>query len=168
MAIVFLSLGSNIDREKNIQGCMDALNKHFCILGASVVYESEAVGFKGTNFFNSVVKVETALSIKTLSEQLRAIEHAHGRRRDVPKFSPRSLDIDILTYDDCIGEFGGVSLPRAEILYNAFVLRPLSDIAPDSLHPVAKKPYRTLWDEFSLGTQKLWPAVFHPTAQYSA
>ncbi|PTB91687.1 2-amino-4-hydroxy-6-hydroxymethyldihydropteridine diphosphokinase, partial [Marinobacter sp. B9-2] len=89
----------------------------------------------------------------------KQLEAENGRRRDVPKFSARTLDLDILTYGDAVGRIEGVELPRGEILKNAFVLRPLADIAPEAVHPVCGKSYGQLWREYSTG-QKLWPVDF--------
>jgi 2-amino-4-hydroxy-6-hydroxymethyldihydropteridine diphosphokinase len=76
-----------------------------------------------------------------------------------PKFSPRTLDIDILSYDNLRGNFAGIELPRDEVTYNAFVLRPLSELAPDHCHPVSGKTYRELWAGYA-SEQKLWPVEF--------
>ena len=61
----------------------------------------------------------------------------HGRPANATRFSARQLDIDILTYDEVVGTVEGVQLPRGEILENAFVLCPLAELAPDTLHPAA-------------------------------
>lgn len=161
MATVYLSLGSNIDREKNLSAGLDALVEAFGDLRMSQVYESEAVGFDGDNFYNLVAAIETDLSVAELALRLRNIEDANGRVRSGPKFSARTLDIDILTYDHLAGEVGGVKLPRGEILKNAFVLLPLSELAPDLVHPVQGKNYQQLWEEYDQASQKLWPVVFN-------
>jgi 2-amino-4-hydroxy-6-hydroxymethyldihydropteridine diphosphokinase len=145
MAQVYVSIGSNIDKHKNISGCLNALAEHFGALVLSPIYESEAVGFSGDNFFNLVAKFETKLSVGELNDQLKAIEDLYGRKRSGPKFSGRTLDIDILTYDDLIGEIDGVQLPRDEITKNAFVLLPMNDIAADETHPELQVPYGRLW-----------------------
>lgn len=160
MAQVLLSLGSSIEREKNIGCCMQVLRAEFAQVESSIVYESESVGFKGRHFFNSVVLLHTGLSVKALSVRLREIEDEHGRDRTAPKFSARTLDIDILTYDECVGVVDGVVLPRKEILFNAFVLRPLADLVPNKLHPVVKTTYRDLWLGYDQSAQKLWPADY--------
>lgn len=156
MAEVFLGLGSNINRQKNIAFALEQLRQQFGALQCSAIYESEAVGFDGENFYNLVVKVETDLSVSELSSLLRKIEDAAGRDRSLPKFSPRTLDIDILLVDDLVGEIDGVSLPRDEILKNAFVLLPLSELAPDAVHPEVGKSYAELWRQFDHSKQKLW------------
>ncbi|GAB2510562.1 2-amino-4-hydroxy-6-hydroxymethyldihydropteridine diphosphokinase [Microbulbifer agarilyticus] len=160
MAIVYLSLGSNIDREKHLCAAMDALVEAFGDLSMSQVYESEAVGFEGDNFYNLVAAIETDLSVGELALRLRDIEDANGRVRSGPKFSARTLDIDILTYDDVAGDVDGVALPRDEILKNAFVLLPLSEVAPTEVHPVQGKTYQQLWEEYDQASQKLWVVAF--------
>lgn len=160
MATVYLSLGSNIDREKHLSAGLDTLVEAFGDLRMSQVYESEAVGFDGDNFYNLVAAIKTDLSVGELALRLRQIEDDNGRLRSGPKFSARTLDIDILTYDDLAGEVDGVKLPRGEILKNAFVLLPLSELAPDALHPLAGKTFQQLWEAYDQSSQKLWPVAF--------
>ena len=156
---VYVSIGSNIDRERHITAALDALAKIFSKLEISSVYESEAVGFSGDHFFNLVVGFDTAMPVGELSACLRDIEHDNGRNRGLERFSGRTLDIDILTYGNCVGEIDGVILPRAEILENAFVLLPLAEIAPDQEHPVTREPFAALWRVYSK-QQKLWAIDF--------
>ncbi|WP_111640997.1 2-amino-4-hydroxy-6-hydroxymethyldihydropteridine diphosphokinase [Marinimicrobium alkaliphilum] len=160
MTGVYLSLGSNMAREQHILAALDALRAQFGELSISSVFESEAVGFDGSNFYNLVVGIDTALSIAELSDVLKTIEDDNGRCRKGPKFSSRTLDIDILTYGDFVGSEAGVDLPRDEITKNAFVLWPLAEIAPDTLHPVAGKAYRQLWLDYDKNRQRLWPVDF--------
>lgn len=156
MTQVFLGVGSNLDREKNIRAGVRALSDLFNNVKLSPVYESESVGFKGRNFYNLVVSLETNLPIAKLSETLKEIENKNGRVRTGPKYSPRTLDIDILTYGDFIGIEAGIELPRAEITENAFVLLPLSELAPNELHPALKKSYAKLWASYDQNAQVLW------------
>jgi 2-amino-4-hydroxy-6-hydroxymethyldihydropteridine diphosphokinase len=155
MPLVYVSLGSNQNKMHHISVALDELSQHFGKLDLSPVYESDAVGFTGESFLNSVAAFNTMLSIGELNILLKAIEDKHGRLRGGPKFSGRTLDIDILTYDDCVGDFCGVQLPRDEITKNAFVLKPLSDIAADTLHSVKKITYAALWQEYDHSSQKL-------------
>lgn len=157
---VYISIGTNVDREQHVIAALEALAAWFGELCISPVYESEAVGFSGSPFLNLVVGVDTALSVAELSRRFKQLEAENGRRRDVPKFSARTLDLDILTYGTAAGPIDGVELPRGEILKNAFVLRPLADIAPGDVHPVCGKTYGELWREYDTG-QKLWPVDFH-------
>lgn len=156
MPVVYLSLGSNIQREQNIRSGVASLRQHFPSLQLSPVYESEAVGFDGEAFFNLVARIDTDMNPGALANCLRDIETAHGRVRTGKKFSSRTLDIDVLTYGDYTGEHEGMVLPRDEILRFAFVLRPLADLAPDELHPVANKTYAALLEEADFSDQALW------------
>lgn len=159
MSRVYISIGSNIERYRHVIAALDALNTWFGELVISPVYESESVGFEGSDFLNLVVSIETELTVGELSRRFKQLEADNGRTRSAPKFSPRTLDLDILTYDDTAGAIDGVELPRAEILSNAFVLRPLADIAGDELHPVCRQSYRQLWRSYQRD-QKLWPVDF--------
>ncbi|PCI06641.1 MAG: 2-amino-4-hydroxy-6-hydroxymethyldihydropteridine diphosphokinase [Gammaproteobacteria bacterium] len=96
MAIIYISLGSNIDREQNTRAGINALRQAFGELTLSSVYESEAVGFAGNAFYNMVVACEVSTPVFETNEILRAIEDAHGRDRRGPKFSSRTLDLDLL------------------------------------------------------------------------
>jgi 2-amino-4-hydroxy-6-hydroxymethyldihydropteridine diphosphokinase len=160
MAKVYLSLGSNIDRYQHITAALDALDSTFGDLEISSVYESDSVGFKGSSFLNMVVGLETDWSVGELSRWLKNLEDQNGRKRGGPKFAPRTLDVDVLTYDNRIGVIDGVELPRGEILYNAFVLWPLAEIAPDVTHPISKASYEYLWSEYDKTQQILEPVEF--------
>ena len=156
MTHVFLGLGSNLNREKNICSGLIALKNKFGNLTCSRVYESESVGFRGSHFYNLVVSMQTELGLLDLSEAIKKIEDDHGRVRTGPKYRPRTLDIDILTYGDFVGVEAGIEIPRAEITKNAFVLLPLSEIAPKELHPCLKKSYADLWASYDQKAQALW------------
>ena len=160
MARVFVSLGSNMNREHYIISGLDALQADFGELQLSSVYESESVGFDGDSFLNMVAVFLTELSVGELSAALKAIEDRNGRSRQGPKFSGRTLDIDILTYDGLIGDIDGVQLPRDEITRNAFVLWPLAELAPKERHPVLADSYQQLWQGYDKNCQKLWPVDF--------
>lgn len=155
----YLSLGSNIDRENNIRSALYALEECFGALMVSPVYESEAVGFQGAEFFNLVVAVNTELSIEELVGHLKNIEDQHGRDRSGAKFSSRSLDIDLVTYDQRVGLFSGVELPRPELFYNAFVLLPMADLLGESIEPKTGQNYLSLAAQLK-HQQKLWKVGF--------
>ena len=159
MTKVYLSLGSNIDREQHIKAGLDSLQHVFGELTLSPVYESESVGFEGDAFYNLVVALETDLSVEAMSELVKKIEDENDRSRTGPRFSSRTLDIDILTVGDLSGDIDGVQLPRDEIEKNAFVLLPLSDIAGDEVHPVLNVSYGDMWRQYA-GDQKLWQVPF--------
>jgi 2-amino-4-hydroxy-6-hydroxymethyldihydropteridine diphosphokinase len=83
-----------------------------------------------------------------LDDWLHALENRHGRRRDVPRFSSRTLDVDIVLFgDQVLKGAGSLEIPRPELKY-AFVLKPLADVAPDVMHPVLEKTIGQLWREF--------------------
>ena len=109
---VWVSIGSNIDRERNIRTAVAALRAGFGALRLSRVYECPAVGFSGEAFYNLVAGFDTELSPAELSARLRAIENAQGRVRSGGKFSSRTLDIDLLSYGDQVLDRGEVHLPR--------------------------------------------------------
>lgn len=160
MALVYLSLGSNIDRERHIGAALDALGKHFGSLEISTVFESVAVGFEGDSFYNLVVGIHSGLAVGEIAKVLKHIEDCNGRDRSAPKFGPRSLDIDILTVDNLAGEIDGIKLPRNEVLKNAFVLQPLAELAADMIHPLTNKTMGQHWQEFDKTSQQLWPVKF--------
>ena len=159
MATVLLSLGSNIDKEHNILAGIAALEQHFGSVICSTIYESEAVGFDGDNFYNLVVQLGTDEPVEVVVSLLKQIEDEHGRTRSGPRFSARTLDIDILLYDELIRDDELVSIPRDEILKNAFVLRPLAELVGESLHPQTGESYRELWQRFDHSSQSLWPVT---------
>lgn len=154
MTDILLGIGSNVDREKSIQHALQQLEHHFGNLKISPTFESEAIGFKGDNFYNLVVQTNTDLSLPEVMAVYRKIEDECGRDRSGPKFGPRTLDIDLLTFGDLVCH-SPIELPRDEILENAFVLWPLAMLAPDKLHPITRTPYSALWKEYD-NQQTLW------------
>ena len=157
MPRIWLSLGSNIDRRRNLGLALEALEKAFGELVRSRVYESEAIGFEGAPFLNMVVGAQTALPVPELMTLLRGIEAERGRVRSGERFGPRTLDIDLLTYGDSVASGDGVELPRDEILRYAFVLRPLAEVAGQERHPRLGLSYRELWQRFDARGQPLRP-----------
>jgi 2-amino-4-hydroxy-6-hydroxymethyldihydropteridine diphosphokinase len=156
---IFISVGSNIDRDKHVRSGLQAMHQRFGELTLSGVYESEAVGFAGSHFYNLVVKTDTTLSVRQVCSVLKKIEEDNLRVRGDKKFAPRTLDLDLLLYDELVTK-EGVELPRDEILFNAFVLKPLSEIAPHRLHPLERRTYQALWDDYDQSQQKLWAIEF--------
>ena len=155
MARVYLGVGSNIERERYVTAGLDALQQMFGELALSSVYESAAVGFEGQPFLNLVARVTTDLGVGELYRRLRHIEVEHGRPENATRFSPRQLDIDILTHGMATGIIDGVELPRPEILENAFVLCPLAELAPWQIHPLAGRSYGQLWQDYDKSAQSL-------------
>ncbi|GAB4262054.1 MAG: 2-amino-4-hydroxy-6-hydroxymethyldihydropteridine diphosphokinase [Methylomicrobium sp.] len=149
MSRCYISIGSNIDRDINIPSSLRALQQHFGKLTVSSIYESTAVGFSGDNFYNLVVGFDTELDVTSVAKTLKQIESDHGRIHDSKKYSARTLDLDLLLYDDLIIDEGRLQLPRQEIEHYAFVLEPLAEIAPALTHPVRQLSYAVLWQNFN-------------------
>lgn len=163
MTLIYISVGSNMNRDYHIRQGVSALQQHLGALQLSSVYESEAVGFSGDSFYNLVVGATTTLSIAECKTLFKRIEDQYGRDRTAERFSGRTLDLDLLTFDSLICQ-QPVQLPRAEITENAFVLWPLAEIAPEQIHPLTQQTYAELWQNYAKA-QKLWPVPFdwsHP------
>ena len=157
MALLILSLGSNVNAKANIGYAIESLRREFGDLALSTVYESEAVGFSGENFLNLATSVDCDVPLKEIVAYLKELENSLGRDRSQPKFSDRTIDIDILIYGREKGEDCGLSLPRAEILENAFVLKPLVELHPDMHLPDSDRTYLRFWKQFDQDSQKIWP-----------
>jgi 2-amino-4-hydroxy-6-hydroxymethyldihydropteridine diphosphokinase len=148
MARVYLSLGSNLEPQRYLGAAIAALRERFGDITVSPAYRSKAVGFAGADFVNLAVGLDTDLSPSELNDWLHSLEDRHGRRRDVPRYSDRTLDLDIVFYDALITQGAGhLQIPRKE-LEHAFVLRPIADIAPDFRHPVNGLSMAELWAAF--------------------
>ena len=120
----FLSIGSNINAESNIIFAIEQLNKILTNTKFSSIHKTKAEGFEGDDFLNLVVRGESNLSFDELNQKLKDIENESGRKRDVPKFSARTLDIDIV-----------LQIEEDEILYESdeiekysFVFEPLKEV----------------------------------------
>ena len=163
MVTVYLDIGSNIDREENIQSCVDQLRADFKEITFSKAYESEAFGFDGDPFINLSAKLQTDLSFDALNTYLKSLEHKHARKRDNDKFIDRTLDVDILLYGDLILQ-PEKDLPRKEILKFPFVLFPLAEIAGEVIHPIEKITIddiaqKTTLDKHSITEVKGFPII---------
>ncbi len=159
MARVYLSVGSNVDRDRSVRSGLAALRSRYGALDLSPVYESRAVGFSGDDFYNLVVGFDTGDTVHEVADALHVIEAQHGRSRHGQRFAPRTLDLDLLLYGDLVLHEPGLELPRAEIERYAFVLRPLADIAGAERHPVSGRTYAELWAAFDASEQPMWPAA---------
>jgi 2-amino-4-hydroxy-6-hydroxymethyldihydropteridine diphosphokinase len=145
MTRVYLSLGSNVDPGDNLRLAIAELRKKFGDIDVSPTYRFRAVGFDGPDFLNLAVGIDTDMSATALNDWLHALEDRHDRRRDVPRFSNRTLDIDIVLFgEEIIRGPGNLDIPRKELM-QTFVMQPLADIAPDAVHPVLRLSVGDLW-----------------------
>ena len=146
MGTAYLSLGSNIAPAGNLSRAISALRERFGGVQVSPVYRTGAIGFDGADFLNAAAALESDLDVHALNAWLHALEDAHGRDRSGPRFNDRTLDIDIVFYDNLVLEgAGNLQIPRDE-LRHAFVLKPLADIAPAFRDPVSGKALAVLWE----------------------
>ena len=159
MSYIYISLGSNINREYHVKHGLIALTKAFGALTLSSLYESEAVGFDGSNFYNMVIGAQTSFTIEEVADLLRKIEFEYGREKNAKKFSPRTLDLDLLLFDELILTTPA-QIPRDEITKNAFVLWPLAEIAEDIEHPLINLSYGELWNNFDKASQSITQIPF--------
>lgn len=157
MERVYLSLGSNLEPRRYLNAALDELRARFGAIAVSPAYRSKSVGFDGADFVNLAVGVDTDLEPEALNAWLHALEDRHGRRRDVPRYSDRTLDVDIVLYGEhVIDGPGHLQIPRKE-LQHAFVLKPLADIAPAARHPVSGSTMAALWAAFPQEREPLSP-----------
>jgi 2-amino-4-hydroxy-6-hydroxymethyldihydropteridine diphosphokinase len=154
---VYLSLGSNLEPHRHLHAALQALRERFGELVVSPAYRSRAVGFAGADFVNLAVGLDTQLAPGALNDWLHALEDRNGRRRDVPRYSDRTLDVDIVLYGDQVVDGPGhLQIPRKE-LRHAFVLKPLADIAPEARHPLDGRSLAELWAAFPAESEPLFP-----------
>jgi len=148
MVTAYLGLGSNLgNRLAFLRGGRDSLTSRFDIvlIRASGVYETAAVGGPADNppFLNAVLEIETALSPRELLAACLAVEDEFGRTRPM-EWAPRTLDIDLLLYGDLLSDDPAMRIPHPHLHERAFVLAPLSEIAPDFVHPGLQQTVREL------------------------
>ncbi|HKQ30772.1 MAG TPA: 2-amino-4-hydroxy-6-hydroxymethyldihydropteridine diphosphokinase [Burkholderiales bacterium] len=149
MPLCFVSVGSNIDPEKNVRAALQALHAQFGPLLISSIRETEAVGFQGAPFLNLAVGIFTEHPPQRTATVLANIERTQGRVRADERFGSRTLDLDLLLYGELCDP--NLKIPRPEIAEHAFVLEPLAEIAPALQHPQLERTMGQLWDSFKLG-----------------
>lgn len=150
MPSVYLGLGSNIEAPENIRSAMVELKNAFENTAFSSVFQSPAVGFEGDDFLNLVARVDTGMAPLNLTSWLHELEDRHGRDRTAPRWSSRTLDVDILLYGDLWLLSPELEIPRGEILEAAHVLKPLAELSPGLLHPIAQISMSELWKAFPI------------------
>lgn len=135
----FLGFGANLgDRKKNLAEAINALNSRpdVAVLRTSGVYETEPWGLTDQpKFLNMVAEIATSISPGELLERVKKLEHDMGREEG-PRLGPRLIDIDILLLEDLVVDEPDLTVPHASLHLRAFVLVPLAELTPDSVHPV--------------------------------
>ncbi len=148
--LAYLSLGSNIEPERNLPTAVDWLGRWGCVQAVSTVWESAPLGFADQpNFLNAAVLLETGLSAQALrQEAIASIETALGRVRTSNKNAPRTIDIDIMLFNHEVLQVGQRRIPSPEVLERPFVAIPLAEIAPDYVHPETGQSLRQIAGRF--------------------
>ncbi len=155
MARVYLGLGSNIEPAHNLRLAIAELRRRFGRLELSPVYSGPAIGFDGDDFLNMVVALRTGLEPGAILEEIEDIHRSARRGRSGRGLRPRTIDIDLLLYDDLVIDEPDWCLPRSDVLEYAFVLRPLAELAPELVHPETGRTMREHWQEFDAASQPL-------------
>lgn len=146
MTEVFISIGSNIEPEKNIRKALDLLRRRVRITGVSTFYRSGALGRPDQpQFYNGVIRLETDIPSEELKYSvLRKIEDETGRVRSEDKYAPRTIDLDILIYGGCVIESASITVPDPDIIDRPFLAIPLFELAPDMIIPGTGKSIRRI------------------------
>jgi 2-amino-4-hydroxy-6-hydroxymethyldihydropteridine diphosphokinase len=141
VARVAIALGSNLgDRDAHLRGAVAALSSVLARLRVSSFHETEPVGaaMPQPMFLNAAAVGESTLSAPALLDVLLAIEQGFGRERPYP-YAPRTIDLDLILYDDAVIDSPGLTVPHPRFRERQFVLEPLNEIAPDWVDPVTGK-----------------------------
>lgn len=150
MSIAYIGLGSNVgDRVASVYKAIEEIENipGTKVLAVSSLYKTEPVGDIEQDWFvNAVTKVETSLSPRELLNTLLDVERSLGRVREV-KWGPRVIDLDILLYDGLLIDEDGLVIPHPYLHERGFVLAPLTEIAPELIHPGLKKSMSELFNK---------------------
>lgn len=155
MPQVYVSIGSNQQPRQNITRAIGLLRNAFGQIESSPVYETRAVGFDGDDFLNLVVRFETDKALDEVGRMLQDIERQCGRARSQQRFAPRTMDLDLLLYDDLVRHDEQWDIPRHEITEYAFVARPLAELAPDGRHPENGLTFAQIWQQGDFSGQDM-------------
>ena len=155
MAKIYLGLGSNVEPQKYLRQGIRELGRRFGVLELSNVYRSKALGFDGADFLNLVVGLDSELTPQEMHHAIEEMHRQADRQRGESRYSPRTLDIDLLLYDNLVLDEAGLRVPRADILKYSFVLRPLAEIAPALRHPQTGRLITEHWADFDKDSHPL-------------
>ncbi|MCE3286238.1 MAG: 2-amino-4-hydroxy-6-hydroxymethyldihydropteridine diphosphokinase [Steroidobacteraceae bacterium] len=150
MSDVLVAAGSNVDPVANLRRALDLLAREFAPLQVSRAYANAAVGFEGDDFVNLAVRFDTHLPMREVIDRLHAAEAACGRARTAPKWAPRTMDLDVLLFGDLVCAEPGLTLPRPDLLRRPYMLGPAAEIAPEIVHPTARRTLAELWRDMQL------------------
>jgi 2-amino-4-hydroxy-6-hydroxymethyldihydropteridine diphosphokinase len=147
--LAYLSVGSNIDKERNIKRAVELLAEMVPVRAVSSVYETAPVGKPDQEpFLNAAVIVETDRPPEALKQDVLAVvEERLGRRRTADRNAPRTIDLDIVLYDDAVSQAGGGAIPDPELLVRPHLAVPLAEIAPDYVHPLTGQTLRAIAEQ---------------------
>ena len=148
MTRVFVAAGSNVEPLVNLRLALRELKRHYPAMRISAAYRNKAVGFEGDDFVNLVVGFETDDHVQQVIAHLHEAEVVCGRPRDAPKWAPRTMDLDLLIFGDMQCLEPGLKLPRPDLLKRPYMLRPMTELAPNFRHPTANKTMREIWQAF--------------------
>lgn len=149
MAKIAIALGSNLDNpHKQLLSAKSFLERiSESTIENSNIYESEPIGPSEFNFLNAVILIESKLAVDTLFQLLKEQEKRQGRPSRYPKWTARSIDMDIISYDDKILKTDELTIPHLQYSQRLFVLLPLQDVLPDWVDPESKKSIKELIEE---------------------
>lgn len=147
MPKIYLSLGSNIKPEENLNKAKELLSQEYQSEKESKIYKTKSEGFEGEDFLNQVICLLTEDSPDRVVATLKDIEKKIGRKDRSEKFSDREIDIDLLLYGNYVGKVLGKDIPHKDIDLYRFVLEPLAEIAPDLIHPKYQEKISEIWQK---------------------
>ena len=156
-ATVYLGLGSNLgDRHRSIRQAIDLLSAEAHVEQLSSIYETAPVGYREQpSFLNAVARVKTTLEPEEMLLLAKRIEADLGRTQTF-RNGPRVIDVDLLLYDNLIIDTPQLTLPHPRLAERAFVLCPLSEVAPDLIHPVIGRTIASLMSAIDSAGVRKW------------
>ena len=168
MPNVFISLGSNIDPEVNVRRAVGGLVRAIQVRGISTVYRTTPIGRPDQPaFYNAVVLADTHIPARQLKfDVLRRIEDSLGRIRTSDKYSPRTIDLDIILYDDQVIREEGLIIPDPDIYTRPFLAAGVFELAPELILPDTSQPVRDVANRLPTAGMQPLPAYTESLRSY--